>query len=179
MHLVRQLGEIEDYLRIVSVVPGRGAPGPRAKGFRSTPPLRLDVVAMFDRRTEINGPGEDDVLDEVVNIWAELDGWARVVGEEHPDHPGGRGAAFLRSYAAWICRQSWVDEFATGVAKVHGALRRACGDDPGKPLGRCLDASCGGPVWRRSDDPRDPRLRCGVCRTSYDGLDLVRVRSQL
>lgn len=187
MHLVRQLADIEDYLAIVTAVPGRGAPGPHAKGYRSTPPLRLDVVAMFDPRTEINGDGPDDVMDEVPNISADLGGWLRVLMEEHPDWQyrivvGGEGmviapagVALLRSRCDWICRQPWVDEFAADVARVHGALRQACGDAPGKPLGRCLDQACGGEVFRRSDDSRDPRLRCGRCSTTYDGLDLVRV----
>lgn len=176
MHLVRQLADIEDYLAIVTAIPGRGAPGPHAKGYRSTPPLRLDVVAMFDPRTEINGDGPDDVLDEIPNVGADLDGWSRIISTEHPDRPRGSGAWFLRTRCDWICRQPWVDEFAADVTRVHGALRQACGDAPGKPLGRCLDEACGGEVFRRSDDPRDPRLRCGRCSTTYDGLDLVRVR---
>lgn len=175
VRLVRKLVDIENYLVIVSVVPGRGAPGPRAKGFGSQPPLRLDVVAMLDPRTEINGDGPDDVLDEVPNVMADLHGWSRLVHEEHPDHPGA-SRWLLRGYIGWICQQPWVDEFAADIARVHGALRQACGDAPSKPLGRCLDEACGGQVYRRSDDPHDIRLRCGRCRTTYSGLDLIKVR---
>lgn len=184
--LVRKLGEIEDYLAIVSPVPGRGAPGPRAKGYESRPPLRLDVVAMLDPRTEINGDGPDDVLDEVPNIGEDLAGWWRILQEEryYRAVAGGQGmivmpdvAAELRSNIGWICRQPWVDEFAQDVSRVHGALRQVCGDAPSKALGRCLDAGCGGEVFRRSDNPHDARLRCGRCGTSYSGLDLVRIRS--
>lgn len=181
MHLVRQFGEIETYLTIVTAVPSRsGDRGPIGRQFGSRPPVRLDVVAMFDRRTEINGGSgaadDDDLLDEIPNIWADLDGWSAIVREEHPDQPRGNGPWFLRTRCDWICRQSWVDEFAADVVRVHGALRQACGDAPGKPLGRCLDLTCGGEVFRRSDDPQDPRLRCGRCSTTYDGFDLVRIR---
>lgn len=185
--LVRKLGEIEDYLSIVSAVPSRsGDFGPRRPGYESRPPLRLDVVAMLDPRTEINGDGLDDVLDEVPNVGEDLAGWWRIVQEECEYHvvAGGRGslvtagvAAYLRARIGWICRQPWVDEFANDIGRVHGALRAACGDAPPKSLGRCLDATCGGEVFRRSDDPQDARLRCGTCRTTYSGLDLVRIRS--
>lgn len=191
LHLVRQLGEIETYLDIVSPLPGRsGSSGPIGRQFASRPPLRLDVVAMLDRRTEINGPGKDDVMDEIPNVWADIDGWARVLLAENldvftPTFPVGATsnsiaaqlAALLRSRCDWICRQPWVDEMAKDVARVHSALRRACGDAPPRSMGRCLDMACGGEVFRRGDDPRDPRLRCAVCRTTYDGLDLVKVRS--
>lgn len=180
--LVRKLGEIEDYLSIVSVVPSRsGDFGPRRPGYESRPPLRLDVVAAFDPRTEINGDGPDDVLDEVPNVMADLDGWARILIEESPDRVDLPRTVwtvtFLRTNIGWICRQAWVDEFAADASRVHGWLRQACGDAPPRALGRCLDAGCGGEVFRRSDDPQDARLRCGRCGTSYSGLDLVRIRS--
>lgn len=176
-HLVRQLADIEDYLGIVTPEPGRtGGYGPTSRQYGSRPPLRLDVIAMFDPRTEINGPGDDDILDEIPNVWADLNGWSGIVHQEHPDQPAGSGAWFLRVWCSWIVTRPWVDEFAVDVTRVHAALRQACGDAPGKALGHCLDAACGGQVYRRSDDPRDPRLRCGHCSTTYDGLDLVRIR---
>jgi hypothetical protein len=184
-HLTRQLSEVEDYLAIVSAVPSRTG-GPRPKGFASSPPARLDVIAMLDPRTELNGFGPDDVLDEVPNIAADLHGWVRVAMETiaTPDDLFGYetwlihgDAVFLRTRIGWICQQPWVDGFAADIARVHGALARACGDTPAKPLGRCLDMACGGQVFRRSDDPTDGRLQCRTCRTTYSGLDLVKLRS--
>lgn len=183
-HLTRQLGEIETYLTVVSAVPSRsGDFGPHRPGFASSPPARLDVIAMLDPRTELNGFGPDDVLDEVPNIGEDLAGWWRVAAQERdelsvpPGAGSGAAATALRTSIGWICRQPWVDGFAADVARVHGALARACGDQPAKPLGRCLDAACGGPVFRRSDDPTDGRLQCRTCRTTYSGLDLVKLRS--
>lgn len=183
--LVRKLGEVEDYLAIVSAVPSRsGDFGPRRPGYGSAPPLRLDVVAMLDPRTEINGAGPDDVVDEVPNIGEDLAGWWRVVQEERHYRivAGGQGTlptapivVDLRTSIGWICEQPWVDEFAADITRVHGALRAVCGDAPPRAAGRCLDQACGGAVFRRSDDPRDPRLQCSVCRTTYDGFDLIRV----
>lgn len=177
LHLLRQLSEIDTYLDIVSPAPGRsGVSGPIGGQFGSRPPVRLDVIAMLDPRTELNGPGQDDIVDEVPNVYADLQGWSRVVHEEHPDHPGGHGAWYLRSWIGWICRQPWVDELARDVGRVHRALRQACGDGPGKSHGTCLKAGCGGEVFRRSDDPQDPRLRCERCRVTFDGLDLGKIR---
>lgn len=186
-HLTRQLSEIETYLGIVTAVPSRTADfGPHRPGFASSPPARLDVIAMLDPRTELNGFGPDDVLDEVPNIGEDLAGWWRVVQGEQDYHlvGGGHGmlvtasvAVDLRTSIGWICRQSWVDGFALDIARVHGALARACGDAPAKSFGKCIRAACEGWVYRRSDDPTDGRLRCARCSTTYSGLDLVKLRS--
>lgn len=166
LHLVRQLGEIETYLTIVTAVPGRsGDPGPIGRQFSSRPPLRLDVVAMLDPRTEINGDGPDDVMDEVPNIWADLDGWVRIIREEHPDHPYG----FLpRTYVGWIVTRPWVDDFARDVTRVHGALRQACGDAPGRPFAHCPQVAegrvCGGPIAMFDDGTG---AQCRSCRSSW------------
>jgi hypothetical protein len=196
LRLVRKLGEIETYLDIVSPVPSRsGDFSPRRPGYGSRPPLRLDVVAMLDPRTEINGTsgavyadGEDDRLDEIPNIGADLGGWVRVLYEEHPDWAGTEwdgeviayadGAALLRSRCDWICRQPWVDEFAEGIFRVHGTLGMTVKDLPEKAYGQCIKVGCEGLVYRRSTDPTDPRLKCRTCSTTFDGLDLVRIRSE-
>jgi hypothetical protein len=169
MHLVRQLADIEDYLAIVTAVPGRsGDRGPIGRQFESRPPLWLDVVAMLDWRTELNGPGADDVLDEIPNVWADLDGWSRIVQEEHPDQPRGDGPWFLRTRCDWICRQPWCDEFAGDVARVHGALRRACGDAPARAFAHCpqvVDGSvCDGPLVMFEDGGG---AQCRTCRASW------------
>jgi hypothetical protein len=185
--LQRQLHDIGNYLKIVSVMPSRSGEFTRhAPGFRSAPPLRLDVVAMLDPRTELNGDGPDDIVDEVPNVYADLEGWWQIVAD-------GLGLApaiapryrpepqvwvwNLNSRISWICRQDWVDEFASSIGRLHGAMARACGDVPPKAWGRCLDQACNGSVFRRSEDPRDARLQCRTCRTTYDGLDLIRIGS--
>lgn len=173
MRLVRQLGEIETYLSIVTAAPGRGEQGPRAKGFGSRPPAVLDVIALLDERTEINGDGPDDVLDEVPNAHADMAGWLRILIEEHPDDltpPGGlsAGVALLRSRCDWIVQQPWVDDFATDVARVHGALRHACRDDPPRPFAHCPEVVdgdvCGGWVTMHSDGEG---AQCRSCRASW------------
>jgi hypothetical protein len=184
LKMVRQLADIETYLTIVTPAPGRGEPGPRASGYESRPPLDLAIVAMLDWRTEINGSsgltypdGEDDVLDEIPNVWADLDGWSRIVREEHPDHPGGAGAWYLRAWCSWICRQPWVDECAADITRVHAALRRACRDVPEGGKGHCISilangTECGAEVYSTADYDG---VRCSSCRRLYTGLDLARL----
>jgi hypothetical protein len=177
LRLVRKLSDIETYLSIVSAVPVRGAAGPHAKGYESTPPARLDVIAMLDWRTEINGASgadiDDDVLDEVPNVRADLDGWSRIVHEEHPEHPRGTGGWFLRTRCDWIVHQPWVDEFAADIARVHGALRAACCDLPDEPVGECLTRGCDGRAYPTRD--RDG-VRCERCKRMYRGHELVQLR---
>lgn len=177
-HLTRQLGEIESYLSIVTPIPSRsGGFGPHRPGFASTPPLRLDVVAMLDPRTELNGFGPDDVLDEVPNIGEDLGGWWRVVCQERdefslPPNVLTQDAKLittaLRTSIGWICRQAWADGFAADIARVHGALARACGDTPAKPFARCpavvAGAVCGGPVVMHADGAGS---QCLTCRASW------------
>jgi len=178
--LVRKLADVEVYLSIVSAVPIRvGDAGPLVSQFESTPPLRLEVVAMLDRRTELNGPGEDDVLDETVNIWADLYGWACILMEENPDAIplGGGWPRYLRSWVSWIVRQPWVDEFAQDVTRVHAALRLACRDVPEGTKGHCISilpngTECGADVF---STPDHDGVRCSSCRRLYTGLDLARL----
>lgn len=178
MALVRKLADVEVYLSIVSAIPVRiGDSGPLSSEFESSPPLRLEVVAMFDPRTEINGPGEDDVLDEVPNVMADLDGWSRIVQEEHPDHPRGYGPWYLRVWCSWICQQPWVDECAADITRVHAALRAACRDIPEGPKGQCISLlangrECGADVF---STPDYDGVRCSACRRLYTGLDLARL----
>lgn len=181
--LVRKLGEIETYLSIADIFeqPGRQGGGPHAKGFESQPPLNLDVVAMLDPRTEINGDGQDDRLDEVPNVHADLGGWAQILVEEHPDGldlPRGltTQAALLRSRCDWIARQPWVDEMARDIHRVHSALRRACADLPPASVGECIalldDGDCKGDVYPTRDHDG---VRCSRCGRLYYGMDLVRL----
>jgi hypothetical protein len=185
VRLVRKLADIGE--SIISAAPVHGAPGPHAKGYRSTPPLRLDVVAMLDRRTEINGGSgadiDDDVLDDIPNVGADLGGWVRVLAEEHPDFDGegwnadpiayAWGADLLRSRCDWVVRQPWVDEFAADIARVHGALRAACCDLPDEPVGMCLTHGCDGRAYPTRE--RDG-VRCARCRRLYRGHELVQLR---
>jgi len=185
--LVRRLADIETYLSIITPEPVRsGSSGPTSRQYGSREPLRLDIVAMLDPRTEINGASgainpdgvDDDVVDEIPNIEADLGGWLQVLNEQHPDGPwwlrdNQANAALLRSRCDWICQQPWVDEFAADIARVHSALRAACRDEPQRPVADC---PCGGQLYRRSDDPVDPRLRCSACGTTYDGFQLLTLR---
>lgn len=192
--LVRKLAEIETYLTIVNPNPVHIGQEPHAKGYESTPPLRLDVVAMLDPRTEINGSSgatyedgiDHDELDEIPNIGADLGGWYRVLVEEHPDWEGARVGAWdgwaldvadvLRSRCDWVARQPWVDEFAADVGRVHSALRRACLDLPPDPVGECIallsDGECRGDVYATRDHDG---VKCSRCGRLYYGNDLVRL----
>lgn len=182
--LVRKLGEIETYLSVAAIFqrPGRhGDGGPHAKGFESTPPLDLTIVVMLDPRTEINGPGEDDVLDEVPNLHADIGGWARILTEEHPDALADpatltEAAALLRSRCDWIVQQTWVDEFAGDVQRVHQALRLACRDTPPVSVGQCITITttgeCRGDVYPTTDHDG---VRCSRCSRIYRGPDLARL----
>jgi hypothetical protein len=182
--LVRKLADIEVYLSIVSARKLRLGDTALVSVFESEPPLRLEVVAMLDPRTEINGSpglaypdGEDDVLDEIPNIWADLDGWSRIVQEEHPDHPSGDGPWYLRVWCSWICQQPWVDECAMDITRVHTALRAACRDIPEGTKGQCISilpngVECGADVF---STPDGNGVRCSACRRLYTGLDLARL----
>lgn len=120
-----------------------GSPGPvrvGSGGFSSAPPVRLDVVAVRDRRTvpgEESGEGAWSALGVLLAIAVRLD--ARDIH--------GRIVALplaVDTLSAWLyarldalCALEWVPDAWHDLRTLSGALRALTGDPPPKPLGTC------------------------------------------
>lgn len=165
--LTRALRELEAYLEYLphAIQPVRGTTGRMSPGYRSTPPMRLEVTAAMDR---------DSLSDEEAEVRSLTGGVAAIrlmIAEAREEEPG-EWISYIRSTLQWCATQPWVDDLADDVFDLHRIARRLAKDDPQKPLGDCLNVACGGKV--RWGGPGRP-ARCGECKRSYDGLDLVRL----
>lgn len=186
--LVRQLGEIEDYLHLVS--PERLQRGAErgSPGYHSASPAADNVIAMFDPRSKLNGGFDDsapeddyeNAPDHVVPVVSTIVGWAQLVVDELDldDLPATLEGAvqLLRGRAGWMCEQGWIGDAADEIGRVHRQLAAAVADLPDKPIAMCIEIRrepCQGAVfWVPGRD----EARCFRCGRPYAGLDLVRLR---
>lgn len=116
--------------------------GHQVKGKRVDPPapIRLDVVALTDRR------GAYIEADHAVGITPALvllEAWARVVREERQlAFPETKATIFtevrlLQAHTDWIASQPWIYDYVKELKDCHKALQSAIGYHDAKPVGRC------------------------------------------
>lgn len=175
-----RLRSCEDYIRILSAAPVRGATSRRKPGYGSVSPARDDVISMMDRRSAITALSPDDEQDPPLNVVEVLGGWARIVDDEcygGTRRPATLGDALttLLVSTEWMAAQPWIDECMTDLRNLHNQLRAVCGDSPPRSIASCnatfYGPTCGGPVFAVESG-----ARCSSCAAHYDGLDLVRLR---
>lgn len=157
--------------------PGSGEPGVKVKRMDPPAPVRLDVVAMRDRRTVHLEPGDPYPVLYVV------ESWARLVREERhlavPTVPATMTseANLLIVSLDWILAQPWVDDFAAEVRRAARCLHDALGEHAPRPVGRCPvvwdDGECGGPLYQ--DRYGFWRVTCGWCGAVWDEDELRRL----
>jgi hypothetical protein len=113
--------------------------GRQVHGTRIDPaaPVRLDVVALLDRRTQQWHPSDP------VPVMAVIESWARLVREER-DLEIRTGPAILSEevqlltrHQDWIITQAWVDDYASEIRSIQTALRNAIGDHAPRAVGKC------------------------------------------
>jgi len=155
--------------------------GHQVKGKRVDPPapVRLDVVALLDRRTIARHPGD------IVPVLAILEGWARLVREERQLRPHQRRATvtseagLLLGHLEWIITQPFVDEFAKEIREVKSALQSAIGDHAPRSVGRCpvvhadSDTECGGRLYQ--DRYGGMSVTCCKCGETWGEMELMRL----
>jgi hypothetical protein len=154
--------------------------GHQVKGKRVDPPapVRLDVVALLDRRTIARHPGD------IVPVLAILEAWARLVREERKVQPCQRRATVtseagtLLGHLDWIICQPWVDELAREIREVKSALHSAIGDHAPRPVGTCPvihpeTGECGGKLYQ--DRYGGMSVTCRKCGETWGETELRRL----
>lgn len=154
--------------------------GHQVKGKRVDPPapVRLDVVALLDRRTVARYPGD------IVPVLAILQSWAKLVREERDLEPCRRQATVtseagtLLGHLDWIIAQPWVDDLAKEIREVKSALHSAIGDHAPRPVGTCPvvhpdHGECGGKLFQ--DRYGRMAVSCRRCGAAWDENDLRRL----
>ena len=129
--------------------------GERVAGSRNPPiPVSLTVLALLGTSHDCaadNCPGGHDPAgaDTTPSIPSELDGWIRLVLDEHPDRLHGPGpqlhaaSRWLVARLDWIVEQPWVGEMCVSLDRVWSVANAAA------------------PMWHSRDKPRP--LPCPHC----------------
>ena len=125
---------------LLDAQPGAGTEhvGGHSGVFRSSPPGRVDVMALRDLRTQ---PGEHaelwSVLRTLLTVAQQL-GIRDLHGRPLPIPRSVPGAsAWLHLRLDELCAAAWVDDAWHDLRAVHSQLRSAVGDPSPRPLGPC------------------------------------------
>lgn len=129
-------------------------------------PLRLEVVALMDPRTQTS--------DTSMHVIGVLGSWAGMIREElnlaQPAVETMTSAQrTLVKHAVWCAGRGWFNDMRTEVLDVVKALRTVTGMHPPKPVGRCHlpgkdDEKCNGHVFEIEGTGG---LRCSRCRAQW------------
>lgn len=187
-HHRRWMGEtIDDIVITYALLPDFYEPGTaiddghQVKGKRVDPPapVRLDVVALLDRRTIAHNPGD------LVPVLAILESWARLIREERQLQPCKRQATVtseagtILAHLDWISAQPWIDELARELREVKAALHSAIGDHAPRPVGRCpvvhpdAEGACDGALYQ--DRYGGMSVTCRRCGEVWGEAELRRL----
>ena len=154
--------------------------GRQVKGTRIDPPapIRLDVVALLDRRTKRLHPGDPVPVLGIVETWAELVCEERGIQRKPgPVYLSGV-LGVLERHHDWIVQQAWVDEYARELRECRAALNSAIGDHAPRSVGRCPvlssdDTECNGPLHQ--DRYGRLSVTCARCGAIWGEDDLRRL----
>ena len=154
--------------------------GHQVKGKRVDPPapVRLDVIALLDRRTLAQHPGD------LVPVLAVLEAWAALVREERNLKPCRttstvtREVGTLIAHLDWITAQAWVPDMAAELRDVKSALHSAIGDHAPRPVGTCPvvhpdTGECGGKLSQ--DRYGGMSVTCRKCGETWGETELRRL----
>ena len=154
--------------------------GQQVRGKRVDPPapVRLDVVALLDKRTIARHPGD------IVPVLAILEAWARLIREERQLQPCRRHATVtseagtLLAHIDWIICQPWVDDLAREIREVKSALHSAIGDHAPRPVGTCPvvhpdTGECNGKLYQ--DRYGGMSVTCRRCGETWGETELRRL----
>ena len=143
--------------------------GVRMKRTDPPAPLRLDVVALLDPRTE---RADDDtsmyVLGELDRACAAIRA-RRGIAQPDTEQPVTAVQRLLAAHAAWCAQHDWFPGLYDIVMPVVAVMRSATGMTPPKPVGRChlpgrYDEKCGGAVHEIDGEGA---LECSRCRARW------------
>ena len=155
--------------------------GHQVKGKRVDPPapVRLDVVALPDKRTVHRYPGD------IVPVIAILESWARLVRDERKIQPCRQPATVtseagtLLAHLDWIIGEPFVADLADELRQVKSALHSAIGDHAPRPVGTCPvvhpdeDTECGGRLYQ--DRYGGMSVTCRKCGETWGETELRRL----
>lgn len=152
---VRLLDKLDDIPEVVRLLPEVVEPGsvtldetlPAGKRSEPPAPVRLDVLAASDDRTQPNG---DNGIVSVRGVLAGWSGWVQVVRydrsfEQIERHEVDAACLFLRANIGWLSEQTAVEQFYDDIDALHRWLISLIGEQGAQPIGSC--PKCGHLLW--------------------------------
>lgn len=177
---------LDDILTTYALLPDFYEPGTaiddghQVKGKRVDPPapVRLDVIALLDRRTLARNPGD------LVPVLAILEAWAQFVRDERslkldrPKATVSSETSLLIAHLDWITAQVWVPDMAAELRDAKSALHSAIGEHAPRPVGTCPivhpdTGECAGKLFQ--DQYGRMSVTCRKCGETWGELELRRL----
>ncbi|MGB8019625.1 MAG: hypothetical protein WCF04_00190 [Candidatus Nanopelagicales bacterium] len=149
--------------------------GARAARCDPPAPIRLEVVALRDRRTTARADGDP------LPILVIVEAWARAVREDRGLTASTTPAALteeltlLRIHHHWIVGQPWVDDYAAELRACHHQLATIVGEHGPATIAPCpLDQPDGQPCTGRLQQDRwgGMGVTCNRCGAHWDDAQL-------
>lgn len=149
-----------------------------ARGIDPAAPIRLEVVALWDRRTIAQNP------DDLTPVLAILEAWAQLIRDERnlqtPKTPDTilSTTSLIHTHLDWLTTQTHITDLAHELRQIKTALHSAIGDHAPKPVGRCPvvhpdTGECTGPLYQ--DRYGGMSVSCRRCGEVWDETELRRL----
>lgn len=140
----------------IHIMPGRLGGERFTNEYESRPPLNTAALSLL-------GPGSDTPLARL-DSWAQ--DWSIMLSVRLPTPTMPETCRWLLTHLQWACNlHPAVDEFASDLRDIAGALRGFGGRDRGEKVGRCPqrvgDGRCDTPLYV---DPYVDQIECSRCR---------------
>jgi len=153
--------------------------GHQVKGKRVDPPapVRLDVIALLDRRTLARHPGD------LIPVLAILEAWATLIRDQRKIRNPRittvtTEASTLIAHLEWATTQPWIPDLAAELRDVKSALHSAIGDHAPRPVGTCPvvhpdTGECNGKLYQ--DRYGGMSVTCRRCGETWGETELRRL----
>lgn len=109
----------------------------RRRGIDPAAPIRLEIVALLDKRTHTRTP------DDLTPVLAVLTAWAQLIRETRnlnkPPRPDTITSTtnLIHTNLDWLAAQEFITDLAHELRQIKTALHSAIGDHAPRPVGTC------------------------------------------
>jgi hypothetical protein len=160
--------------------------GKRPRPAGDVSPIRLDVVALQDPRTNAGIPG-DPWDGRTRYIPTEVGTWALLLAEEHDIrsslHTLTEATGLMLRWLPELCASPWIDECYDALRDVHRLLQSTHQVERPRPVGQCINTyerggkhiACTAMLYATDGTAK---VKCRACGARYDGQRLLLVKRQ-
>lgn len=148
------------------------------RGIDPAAPIRLEVVALLDKRTTTRTPDDLTPVLAILTAWAELIRDTRNLRK--PTHPDTITSTtnLIHTNLDWLAAQDFITDLAHELRQIKTALHSAIGDHAPRPVGTCPvihpdTGECGGKLYQ--DRYGRMSVSCKQCGEVWGETELRRL----